>query len=881
MRIRRIEIKNFKKLVDPVVIEGLGDGTTVIAGDNEEGKSTVLQALRSVLFDRHNLTGEAAEAMQPFGHRVRPEIALDFEIGGALFRLSKGFCQRPSAELRMSSGTLSGQAVEDKLQELLRFHPPGRGQGRPDEHHGVYGMFWVEQGKAFDPISLSSENRGTLTGALEGEVGQILGGARGRALKDAISRQYSTFFTDTGRARGAHADAVASVDQMEAQLRDLKQQLSQYDGKVDDLSRARERLAAHERESRLARAQAAFDQAQAGMIRLESLRRSVQDTRATKVLADANIQAPVAAQKRREDAIARVEKEQRALSAARVAQQSVDATIASQTGEVGTLAEAFREAERAFNDAAQDIARLQAAAERKRLTADVVRLAHALAEAEAASERARAASAAARAIAIDSDALRRLRSLEHKKIEANAALAGSATLLQFQLDTEGTVRIAGKTVERSEKLLIAEPTEIAIENIGSLSVTPGGTDLSARRDTAARATAAAAELLGQLGAVSLAEAETLFEQRKSQTSEQEQQNRIVAAHAPEGIEALRTALAIARASLERCPVAEAPDDEGDLDVLRASHRFTERALSEARSRHEASSRELAKSREDGARALATLDAAQAAASEADRELAGARSQTTDEALQAAVETAGANLATATAALQAAEQALGAADPEASQLAFEQARDGLKNIQHDIESLERHAETTAAELRAVGQQGLGEAVQEVEGKLALAVSKRDRLMREAATLKLLYTTLIAAERRGREAFLAPVQSRVQPYLRLLLPDTQLVLSDSDLGVTHIRRAGQDEPFGSLSVGAREQIAVLTRLAFADLLRERGVEAPVVLDDALVNSDPRRFERMLLAIRRAAKGLQIIVLTCREADWIQAGAPVIRLSDCVSK
>ncbi len=110
MRIRRIEIENFKKLVGPVVIDNIGEGITVIAGDNEEGKSTILQALRSVLFDRHNLTGDAAEAMQPFGHRVRPEIALEFEIDGKTYRLAKGFCQRPSAELKTPTGIPRGVA---------------------------------------------------------------------------------------------------------------------------------------------------------------------------------------------------------------------------------------------------------------------------------------------------------------------------------------------------------------------------------------------------------------------------------------------------------------------------------------------------------------------------------------------------------------------------------------------------------------------------------------------------------------------------------------------------------------------------------------------------------------------------------------------------
>ena len=41
MRIRRIEIANFRKLAEPVVIDTIEPRLTVIAGQNEEGKSTV------------------------------------------------------------------------------------------------------------------------------------------------------------------------------------------------------------------------------------------------------------------------------------------------------------------------------------------------------------------------------------------------------------------------------------------------------------------------------------------------------------------------------------------------------------------------------------------------------------------------------------------------------------------------------------------------------------------------------------------------------------------------------------------------------------------------------------------------------------------------
>ena len=121
MQIRKIEIKNYRKLIGPVIIDKIGEGITVIAGDNEEGKSTLLQALRTVLFDRHNLTGEAADAMQPFGHKVRPEIALEFVIDGVTYKLKKGFCQHPSAELITPSGTLAG------LGEAISFQRSARG----------------------------------------------------------------------------------------------------------------------------------------------------------------------------------------------------------------------------------------------------------------------------------------------------------------------------------------------------------------------------------------------------------------------------------------------------------------------------------------------------------------------------------------------------------------------------------------------------------------------------------------------------------------------------------------------------------------------------------------------------------------------------------
>ena len=66
-----------------------------------------------------------------------------------------------------------------------------------------------------------------------------------------------------------------------------------------------------------------------------------------------------------------------------------------------------------------------------------------------------------------------------------------------------------------------------------------------------------------------------------------------------------------------------------------------------------------------------------------------------------------------------------------------------------------------------------------------------------------------------------------------------------------------------------MAVITRLALADILRGAGASSALILDDALVNTDEGRLERMHRVLQTAAKSLQVLVLTCRERDFVGLG------------
>ncbi len=181
------------------------------------------------------------------------------------------------------------------------------------------------------------------------------------------------------------------------------------------------------------------------------------------------------------------------------------------------------------------------------------------------------------------------------------------------------------------------------------------------------------------------------------------------------------------------------------------------------------------------------------------------------------------------------------------------------------------------LIGLGQNGIGELLDIARGERDQAIKRRDRLRAEADAWDVLVGTLGSAERDAKEAFLEPVLKRVDPFLRLLLPDARITLDKETLEITGLARDGREEPYGTLGLGTREQLSVLVRLAFAVYLREKGYPAAVILDDALVYADDDRFERMQLALRKAAETVQILILTCRARDWRNFGAPIRRLAD----
>jgi DNA repair exonuclease SbcCD ATPase subunit len=160
----------------------------------------------------------------------------------------------------------------------------------------------------------------------------------------------------------------------------------------------------------------------------------------------------------------------------------------------------------------------------------------------------------------------------------------------------------------------------------------------------------------------------------------------------------------------------------------------------------------------------------------------------------------------------------------------------------------------------------------------AAKARERDMEiDADAWKLLRDTLRAVENEegvhlGR-ALAGPVAARLSD---LTAGRYQGLRMDAALKTEKLEAAGVDTPgdvvLDTLSVGTRDQLAALIRLAIADQLK-----SAIVLDDHLVHSDRTRLLWFRDVLQRTAVNAQVIVLTCRAEDYLAgdespADAPV---------
>jgi hypothetical protein len=870
MRIRRIEVKDFRKL-GRAVVEDLHDGLNVLVGDNEAGKSTLLAALRTGLFERHRVGGKVAAAMQPYNQTVRPEIAIDFEIDGHLWHLRKAFCQRPEAELSGPGERTSGDAVEERLAQLFGFTPPGAGGSKPDEHQGVHGLLWVEQGRSHRALGIGASHD-VIASALEQEIGHVVGGERGRALLTTAEERRNTFWDKRGNVRGDLKILGERVVTLRMRHDELSAILAAQDQRVAHLAEKREALARHVRERRLDHAATALEAARQAVVGSECLRAA--HARALELLARRRLEHAGAATRwdGRTKLAAEATTEQQMTVSLGLGLSEAQEALARRGDTLKRAEAALAAARRVSLETANAVRRMELSRGRTETIDLLAVLRERLTAAQDLDATRRNRAAAASAIAIAAADIVALEALETERDRAMLQLDSASVRLSF--DTTCVVELDGVSQDVTTPLLLSRDAVLMLQGFGQLGIRPGGgvEELARKTDEAERALA---ERLAVRAYIDVAAARAALAAKADAIREAKTAGQTLKLVAPEGIEGLLQIISEKEAYLLR-----SGDDilewspaalDAALQALAASvdpEKDAEYAVIVTRMARDTADRDVAALAE---RTTSKTREADGLVQSLDR----ARVENADAAVLETFHNAERALAEATDRESAAAAALADADPEAVGLELKRAEGAERAIRIDIETLKRESRDLDIELRALGRQGVGEEIAELEGNLAAEEARLDAQGRHARAARLLHETLAEAQRETRDRWLGPVRERAAPYLRLVQPNSDIVLNEDTLEIESIVRNGVIEPFGGLSVGAREQIAVITRLALAEILQSANRPSAIILDDALVNADEGRLQRMHLVLQRAAQRMQVLILTCRERDFVQLGAPIKRL------
>ena len=200
MKIRSIELTNFRKFVGTVRVESIGDNVSVLVGRNELGKSTLLEAINGVIFEKAKSTAAHVKAFRHFVNGTVPEVKLTFDIDGKSWIIHKRFAgQAGKATLTCSDHRIfEDDAAEAELQRLLGF-TGSRSGGEP----GIWGTLWVQQGQSFGDAALNEQAQRTMQGCLEAQVGLVTGGTRGQKIPKAVRNLSKHYVVRKGRVESS------------------------------------------------------------------------------------------------------------------------------------------------------------------------------------------------------------------------------------------------------------------------------------------------------------------------------------------------------------------------------------------------------------------------------------------------------------------------------------------------------------------------------------------------------------------------------------------------------------------------------------------------------------------------------------------------------
>ncbi|MHC4847612.1 MAG: ATP-binding protein [Planctomycetota bacterium] len=876
MKLRSLRLVHFRG-IDECRLEFPERGVIVVEGPNEIGKSSLAEALDLLLEELDSTKKRSVLDIQPVDKDVGPEVEAVIESGAYRFFFRKRFVKKPETVLRVEkprAENLTGRAAHERVQRILE----------ETMDIGLWRALRVTQGKAFEHTPL--DQAPSLLRALDAAAGQETAGDRETTLFDRVQAECAIYYTETGKERAPLTKAAEAEQAAGAELERVRADLAALERDVEHSGRLE--LRGSELRAELEKSRHSARQHEQELAALEKTQDQVSSLRMQASMAD----TAVGAAQREWQARSNLAE---SLGAAQSRLTRLEAEVAR---ERPTLTEAERAARRCADeltkaDAASSAAeahydragldfkfrhyeldlkkmrgrRAAVAADRKRRSAATDLLAGTGLDA--------ALHKALKDAYLDCERVRARAEAQGARIEIEALTDGAIELDDLRHELKSGARIE-QTVSGSSRLEIPGVLRVEFK---------GGAGADALAEALAEAQASFGQLLSRAGVASLDEADEMMRKRAEAELIVEQCNGQIRQNLDdltyeelveriEGLEGYVSSYLAERTGDWPVPA--------DYDEAKAAHRTARdaretagAALVAARGRHEAAQLRYAGLKEAVAETAIEIKVAVRERDHAQGALSTERARKPDDRLKAELAQASDKARGARSVFDEAQRTLADRRPGAVRELAVNAEKVAARTARELRETEDELRELAGRLEVRGSEGLFEREQESITRHARLDRALGSIRARAGAARRLYTVMAAQREQARRAYAAPLREKIEQLGRFVFDASLNVELDDELAISARTLQGRTLPIESLSGGAREQLALISRLAAA-LLVDESDGVPLVLDDALGYSDPARLEGLGALLGHAGEHAQIIVLTCTPGRFRHVGdATVIRL------
>lgn len=934
MKLLSVVVENYRILKHAGVV--FDPSRTVVGGNQEFGKSTLVEAIHNAFFLKCRGAGAPHKAMRSDLHAGHPTVTLGFETGGRKYTIKKTFAATAAAASTILSDegptagsggpagggrTLQGDEAETRIHELLRAENLGS-RVADSRLKMQWAHLWVWQGTSgSDPVAPANAEKPAEQ--LRDRLGRLGGGGVLESSLDAragreIDAGHATIYRNDGgiKAGSGLARAGEESQQADAAFATATALVEMLDAAVETITSADRTISTAE--TNLAAHTVELTDVIAKLREVGDLRIRLAEEQADAREAKAAHDEILTADAEIKDCTAQLTTLEQSIEPATTRLTELATAEAAASAALTTAFDEVDSASTRQQEAATAVALLELCEQRARLTVERLGLGGRCDRIAALREKLAALATEQKQLpALTADDVSRFDKLERARDAAAATLEAIATKVELTAGP-GRARLAGEPLAAGVAVTITAESELVVGPPGSetvFTIAPGGgrslADATRASQTADRELTAA---LASLTIESVAKARHALGRLQAIQAEAVAQQGAIDGlggdAARRDLDALVTKIGSVEAEIHRrAPVGF--DLDAEFPLAAGAHAVgIEAAMQQAEAAKAAVHTKLVAAhtaREAASAAAARASAAATAARKRHDETTATRRQVADsiQATRSAVDSLKARrdllverfgADRAAAIHERAERAVGAATAaKATQdklvalapdlLAREQNRleRAITNLRSQRQDAETARQVAREKLRREGTADPRDDVARAAVRRRLAAAKLANARREAEATKLLARLFAAKKRDVETQFVAPLSSRVADYLRTILgPDTAVDIGYSgnafgSLTVARGELGNVTWDFSSLSGGTREQVGAAFRLAMAEILAEgHDGTLPIIFDDAFTNADADRRQKLQRLLDLAAdRGLQVIVFSCTPEDYAGLGARQVLL------